>query len=77
MLAVFELYTTFESYSTTSFHYFEYFVACCVWYLLLTTIWGFVQGGSSGGSPAEPPTSDAGGPNLRDRLFGVRADRDR
>ena len=76
VLAVFELYTTFESYSTTSFHYFEYFVACCVWYLLLTTLWAFVQGWLERRfARGTLPTPDAGGPNLRERLLGQRGPR--
>ena len=76
VLAVFELYTTFESYSTTSFHYFEYFVACCFWYLLLTTLWAFVQGWLERRfARGTLPTPDAGGPNLRERLLGQRGPR--
>ena len=43
VLSVYELFTTFDNYAVTSFDYFEYFFACCFWYLVLTTIWGFVQ----------------------------------
>ena len=56
---------------TTSFHPFELFLAAAFWYLVLTTIWGFVQGwierrfGKGAGS-------EASGPGLRDRLFGTR-----
>lgn len=43
VLSVYELFTTFDNYAITTFLYFEYFFACCFWYLLLTTIWSFVQ----------------------------------
>ncbi|HEX7544268.1 MAG TPA: amino acid ABC transporter permease [Candidatus Limnocylindrales bacterium] len=44
VLAVFELFKTFQSYASTTLIYFEYMAACCFWYLVLTTIWGVVQG---------------------------------
>jgi polar amino acid transport system permease protein len=43
VLSVYELFTTFDNYAITTFDYFEYFIACIFWYLLLTTIWGVVQ----------------------------------
>ncbi len=43
VLSVYELFTTFDNYAITTFLYFEYFFACCFWYLLLTTLWGLVQ----------------------------------
>jgi polar amino acid transport system permease protein len=71
VLAVFELYTTFESKATTTFLYFEYFVACCAWYLLLTTIWGFVQARIERRFSRGTTTSSAG-PSLRERFFASR-----
>src|SRR5262249_48882330 len=41
-----ELFVTFEQLNgngPTQFHPFELFLACAVWFLLLTTIWGFIQ----------------------------------
>jgi polar amino acid transport system permease protein len=73
VLAVFELYTTFESKATVTFQYFEYFTACCFWYLLLTTIWGFVQGGLERRfSRGTLSTADAGGNGIRARMLGFR-----
>jgi len=74
VLSVFELYTTFESRATNSFHYFEYFVACCFWYLLLTTVWAFVQGWLERRfSRGTMPTADIGGPSLRERMLSFRS----
>ena len=71
VLSVYELYTTFEIYANTTLIYFEYFVACCVWYLLLTTIWGFVQGKIERNF-AKGTTTTSGGPSWRERLLGSR-----
>ena len=70
-LTVFELYTTFDSYAVTSLIYFEYMIACCVWYLLLTTIWGIVQGRIERRF-ARGTTTSAGGPGWRQRFFSSR-----
>ena len=71
LLAVPELFVTFTQLNgsgPTSFHPFELFLACAVWFLLLTTIWSIIQafierrlGRGFGG---EAP------PGLFDRLFG-------
>src|ERR1035437_4566482 len=42
-LSIFELYNTFSVSAGHSYATFELFAACAVWYLLLTTIWGFAQ----------------------------------
>ena len=77
VLAVFELFKTFQSYASTTLIYFEYMAACCFWYLLLTTIWGFVQGWIerrfSRGTTA---TADVRGPSLRARVLGLRGSGD-
>ena len=73
IISVPELYVTFSNMNasgSTVFHPFELFLAAAVWYLLLTTIWGFIQAriearlgrGVAGGQP----------PSLRERLFGLR-----
>jgi polar amino acid transport system permease protein len=54
---------------STSFHPFELFLAAAFWYLVLTTIWTFIQGwierkfGKGTGT-------ESTGPGLRDRLLG-------
>jgi len=71
VVAVPELFVTFSQLNgsgPTSFHPFELFLACAVWFLLLTTIWSIIQAvierrlgrGFGGESP----------PGLFDRLFG-------
>ena len=47
VISVQELFVTFQILNgngPTSFHPFELFLACAIWFLLLTTIWGFIQG---------------------------------
>jgi polar amino acid transport system permease protein len=73
VIAVPELFVTFSQLNGsghTSFHPFELFLACAVWFLLLTTIWTVIQawierriGRGFGG---ERP------PGFFDRLFGSR-----
>lgn len=76
VIAVPELYVTFEQLNgsgRTSFHPFELFLACALWFLLLTTIWSIIQAfierrvgrGYGGDRP----------PGLLDRLFGARIKR--
>jgi polar amino acid transport system permease protein len=43
IIGVFELFNTFSIKYSYDFLTFEHMLAACVWYLLLTTIWGFVQ----------------------------------
>ncbi|HEX5466455.1 MAG TPA: amino acid ABC transporter permease [Candidatus Limnocylindrales bacterium] len=46
VIAVTELYVTFSNKNgsgSTSFHPLELFLAAAFWYLVLTTIWGFIQ----------------------------------
>ena len=74
VISVPELYVTF-SYKNAGgsmvFHPFELFLACAVWFLVLTTIWAVIQSrierrlGAGFGA--------GGGPSLRERLFGLRA----
>ena len=71
LLAVPELFVTFSQLNgsgPTSFHPFELFLACAIWFLGLTTIWSIIQafierrlGRGFGG---ETP------PGMFDRLFG-------
>ena len=71
IIGVGELYVTFSRLNGTLFAPFELFLACAVWFLLLTTIWSFIQGWierrlGRGYAPTDR------GPGWRDRLFGSR-----
>jgi polar amino acid transport system permease protein len=72
VLSVVELYTTFSIKQGQDFAPFEYFLACAVWYLLLTTIWGFVQSWIERRLARGTPGAVAGGPGLRDRMLSFR-----
>lgn len=73
IIGVGELYVTFSRLNGTLFAPFELFLACAVWFLLLTTIWSFIQAwierrlarGYAGS--AQGPT-----PGWRRRLFAGR-----
>ncbi len=43
VVSVFELYNTTSVAAGHNYRYFELFAAAAVWYLLMTTVWGFVQ----------------------------------
>jgi polar amino acid transport system permease protein len=72
VIGVVELYSTFNIKQGQDFRPFELFLACAVWFLLLTTIWGFIQAwierrlarGTPGAAPAAPRFSN--------RFFGFR-----
>ena len=73
VVAVPELFVTFNQLNgsgPTSFHPFELFLACAIWFLLLTTIWSviqaFIERRVGRGFAGERP------PGLFDRLFGSR-----
>ena len=69
-----ELYFTFSNKATQNFHPFEFFLACAVWYLLLTTIWSIIQGRIerrlAKGTAAGAAAAERGG--FRERLLGLR-----
>jgi polar amino acid transport system permease protein len=76
ILSVQELFVTFQilnANSPASFHPFELFLACALWFLLLTTIWSLIQAWIerrlARGTPGAPV---AGGPGWRTRLLGFR-----
>lgn len=74
VIAVPELYVTFSQLNgsgSTSFHPFELFLACALWFLLLTTIWSIIQAFIER-RLARSTGSRSAGPGLRDRLFGTR-----
>jgi polar amino acid transport system permease protein len=72
VIGVVELYSVFNIKQGQDFRPFELFLACAVWFLLLTTIWGFIQAWIerrlARGTPGAPPPS----PGLSARLFGLR-----
>ena len=72
VLSVVELYETFNIKQDQHFAPFEFFLAACVWYLLLTTIWGFVQSWIERRLAKGTPGAASGGPGLRARMIGFR-----
>jgi polar amino acid transport system permease protein len=63
VLGVQELYTTFVIKQGLNFQPFEMYLACAIWFLLLTTLWGFVQAWIEhrlGRGAAGSTSSDAG-----------------
>jgi polar amino acid transport system permease protein len=73
ILSVPELYVTFSRKNASGpevFHPFELFLAAAIWFLLLTTIWSFIQAriearlGAGYGSERQP--------GMRERLLGAR-----
>jgi polar amino acid transport system permease protein len=74
VISVPELYVVFSNKNgsgDTSFHPFELFLAAAVWYLLLTTIWGVVQGWIE--RKLGRGTGQESGPSLSARLVGLRS----
>ena len=76
ILSVQELFVTFQILNANgplSFHPFELFLACAIWFLMLTTIWSIIQAQIekrlARGVPGAPPP---GGPGLASRLLGLR-----
>ncbi len=75
VLGVVETYNHYVILQGNDFRPFEAYAACALWFLLLTTIWGFIQSqieirfarGTATGSSAAP------GPGWRTRLFGSRS----
>jgi polar amino acid transport system permease protein len=75
IISVQELFVTFQNLNGNgpqSFHPFELFLACAVWFLLLTTIWSVIQSWIERRLARGTPGAPTGGPGLRDRLFGFR-----
>ena len=71
IIGVGELYVTFSRLNGTLFAPFELFLACAVWFLLLTTIWSFIQSLIERRLGRGFAPSDSG-PGWRGRLFGSR-----
>lgn len=75
IISVQELFVTFQIFNANgpkSFHPFELFLACAVWFLLLTTIWSVIQAWIERRLARGTPGAASGGPGLLDRLFGFR-----
>jgi len=74
VLSVPELFVTFTQFNANgpkAFHPFELFLACALWFLVLTTIWGVIQGWIERRlARGTPGASISGRPGLRDRLLG-------
>ncbi|HMJ81434.1 MAG TPA: amino acid ABC transporter permease [Candidatus Dormibacteraeota bacterium] len=76
IIAVPELFVTFENLNgsgPTSFHPIELFLAAAIWYLLLTTIWSFIQGIIERRLAKGAPGAAGAGPSFRERMFGLRS----
>jgi polar amino acid transport system permease protein len=74
LLAVPELFVTFSQLNgsgPTSFHPFELFLACAIWFLGLTTIWGILQARIEKRLARGTGTGADQGPSMRMRLFGA------
>jgi polar amino acid transport system permease protein len=72
VLSIFELYNTVSIAAGQSYAYFELFGACAIWYLLMTTIWGFVQGRIERRFSRGTTTSNSSGAGPRNRGFAAR-----
>jgi len=75
VISVQELFVTFQILNgngPTSFHPFELFLACACWFLLLTTIWGFIQGFIERRLEKGTPGATDRGPSWTTRFFGMR-----
>ena len=68
VIGVQEMFLTAQSINSATFKTFEIFMAAAVYYLLLTTIWSFVQSALERrfGDPAAPGTRSG----FRERFFG-------
>jgi polar amino acid transport system permease protein len=72
IISVPELYVAFSRKSSTYFAPFELFLACAVWFLLLTTAWSIIQYFIERRFARGTAAAAAGGPSLRERLAGFR-----
>ena len=78
VLGVVETYNHYVILQGNNFRPFEAYAACALWFLLLTTIWGFVQSRievrfSRGTSTNTAGQSGPGNPGLASRLMSLRA----
>jgi polar amino acid transport system permease protein len=72
VLGVQELYNTFVIKQGLNFLPFEMYLACALWYLLLTTIWSFIQAWIEQRLSRGAPGATPAGPGWRERLVGGR-----
>jgi polar amino acid transport system permease protein len=73
IISVQELFVTFQILNgngPTSFHPFELFLACAIWFLMLTTIWGLIQGVIERRLEKGTPGAIDSGPSWVSRAFG-------
>ncbi len=70
LISVPELYTVVNRKQGQFFAPFEFYLAAAVWYLLMTTIWSFIQARIERRLAKGTAGSAAAGPGLRERLFG-------
>jgi polar amino acid transport system permease protein len=76
VIGITELYTTFANKQGLNFLPFEMYLACALWFLLLTTIWSVIQGRIEQRLSRGTPGATTGGPGWRDRLVGFRRSQD-
>lgn len=69
VLGVIETYNHYSALQAANAHPFEAFLACALWFLLMTTIWGFIQAWIER-KFAKGVTPTAQGPGWRMRFFG-------
>jgi polar amino acid transport system permease protein len=74
VLGLVETYNYFNQAQQADFQPFPEFLACAAWYLLMTTIWGFIQARIERRFARGTATGSASvdGPGFRVRLFGTR-----
>jgi polar amino acid transport system permease protein len=72
IISVPELYVAFSRKNGTYYAPFELFLACAVWFLLLTTAWGIIQHFIELRFARGTDSAAAAGPSLRERLAGFR-----
>ncbi len=71
VLGVQELYNTFVIKQGNNFQPFEMYLACAIWFLLLTTLWGFVQAWIERRLGRGAPGAGTAGPSWGSRLLGM------
>jgi polar amino acid transport system permease protein len=76
VLSVPELFVAFQRLNgngPSSFHPFELFLACALWFLLLTTIWSVIQAWIERRLARGAGTATDNRPGLTSRMFGFRS----